>query len=172
MIGKVKRIGNYKNHFISNTGRVYHRRNKTCKLKVRKPWSSNRGYYVVTIMENKIKKKHTISRLVAEAFIPNPNNYPIVLHIDNNRLNNWVNNLKWGTQKQNVDQTILDGRVSKSFKLPQTKLSIENCKEIIKAKGKPSIVLAKRFGVSRRLISFVMMGKTFNSREAIKQFKK
>lgn len=39
--------------------------------------------------------------MVAEAYIPNPNNLPIVMHLDDNPLNNIVSNLKWGTHKEN-----------------------------------------------------------------------
>lgn len=48
-----------------------------------------------------ISKNVKIHRLVAEAYIPNPNNLPIVMHLDDNPLNNIVSNLKWGTYKEN-----------------------------------------------------------------------
>lgn len=50
-----------------------------------------------------------VHRLVAEAFIPNPNNFPIVMHIDNNKANNNVHNLKWGTISENTKQAFNDG---------------------------------------------------------------
>ena len=40
--------------------------------------------------------------LVAEAYLPNPDNLPIVLHLDNNKKNSSVKNLKWGTVKENT----------------------------------------------------------------------
>lgn len=51
------------------------------------------GYYLVN--------KKFVHRMVAECFIPNPENKPQVDHIDTNRLNNCVNNLKWVTQREN-----------------------------------------------------------------------
>lgn len=53
-------------------------------------------------------------RLVALAFLPNPHNYPIVCHKDNVPTNNRVNNLYWGTQSQNMQQMVRDGRQRKS----------------------------------------------------------
>jgi len=49
-----------------------------------------------------------VHRLVAEAFIPNPNNYPIVMHKDNNKKNNHISNLKWGTVSNNTQQAVDD----------------------------------------------------------------
>nr|UWG84829.1 MAG: zinc-binding loop region of homing endonuclease [Bacteriophage sp.] len=53
-----------------------------------------------------------VHRLVALAYIPNPNNYPIVRHLDDIGTHNTVNNLRWGTQKDNVNDSIINGRHS------------------------------------------------------------
>lgn len=53
-----------------------------------------------------------VHRLVAEAFIPNPNNYPIVRHMNNNPSDNRVSNLKWGTQSDNVGDSVKQGRMN------------------------------------------------------------
>lgn len=50
------------------------------------------------------------------AYIPNPNNYPIVCHKDNVVTHNWYKNLYWGTQKDNMQQCIRDGRTLKGNK--------------------------------------------------------
>lgn len=59
-------------------------------------------YYVVTLCKNKNKKMHLLHRLIAKAFIPNPNNYPQINHIDGNKQNNNITNLEWCTQSQNT----------------------------------------------------------------------
>ena len=65
---------------------------------------NNRGYRVFTC---KYKSKHfnyTFHRLLAIKYIPNPNNYPVVNHIDGNKLNNSLDNLEWCTQSHNIKE--------------------------------------------------------------------
>ena len=60
------------------------------------------GYEYVTLFKNSISRKFKIHRLVAEAFIPNPNNYPVINHKDENKLNNNIDNLEWCTVHYNL----------------------------------------------------------------------
>lgn len=55
-------------------------------------------------------KYYSLHRIVCETFNPNPHDYPIVLHIDNNPHNNHYTNLKWGTQSENILQCSHEGR--------------------------------------------------------------
>ena len=59
------------------------------------------GYMFVSLSKNGITKGFTVHRLVAQAFIPNPNRYGCVNHKDENRQNNRVDNLEWCTYKYN-----------------------------------------------------------------------
>lgn len=59
------------------------------------------GYCNVHLIKNGVLKEFTIHRLVAEAFIPNPNNLPQVNHKDENKANNYVENLEWCTRSYN-----------------------------------------------------------------------
>jgi hypothetical protein len=65
--------------------------------------------FVYLYKDNKVKLT-SISRLVATTFITNPNNYPIVMHLDDNPKNNHYTNLMWGTLKMNTQDMIKKGR--------------------------------------------------------------
>ena len=77
--------------------------------KILKPYVSTNGYAMVSIQDRGEIYNKTIHRLVAQAFLPNPDNLPVVMHLNNNKLDNRVQNLKWGSQKENVDQAWADG---------------------------------------------------------------
>lgn len=77
--------------------------------KLMHPYISNKGYKIIDLSNNGIKKKFLVHRLVALHFVPNPNNFPIVLHKDNVKLNTHYSNLVWGTYSENNSQAIRDG---------------------------------------------------------------
>ena len=110
-----KDIKGFENMYaVSNLGRV--------KSKARKVWNHNnywirperilkaqvsdRGYLRIRLGHNKTKCTRRIHRLVAEAFIPNPNNLPEVNHIDGDKLNNKVNNLEWISKSNNLKHAV------------------------------------------------------------------
>ena len=69
------------------------------------PYKIN-GYYVVRLCKNGKMKNCKVHRLVAIAFIPNPENKAFVDHIDTNRSNNRVENLRWVTRQENYDNPL------------------------------------------------------------------
>lgn len=82
---------------------------------------SKTGYYVVVLCRDKKQTTVHVHRLVAEAFIDNPDNKPVVNHKDENKTNCSVDNLEWVTQKENVNLgTSLERRTikRKGLKLP------------------------------------------------------
>lgn len=66
------------------------------------PQKNSDGYFTVTLSKNDVTSKKYIHRLVAEAFIENPDNLPEVNHLDGNKQNNNASNLAWVTHQQNV----------------------------------------------------------------------
>ena len=67
------------------------------------------GYLIVTLCHEGIHKNKRVHRLLAEAFIPNPQNKAHVNHIDGNKLNNSLDNLEWATPKENTHHSIKMG---------------------------------------------------------------
>ena len=105
-LGRVKALDRYVKHW---RGGLLLR-----KEQIKRQSNDCDGYLIVTLCKEGKIKNYRVHRLVAEAFIPNPNNYPQVNHKDENKQNNfvWVNedgtvdleksNLEWCTNKYNV----------------------------------------------------------------------
>jgi len=83
-------------YMISSDGRLYSVRSN----KYLKPNTDKYGYYTYTFSINSVRYTYKAHRLVATAFIPNPENKPTVNHIDCNKRNNTVENLEWATHKE------------------------------------------------------------------------
>lgn len=90
---------------ISNLGRVKSfcqpTQYRKPKEHILKPSISNTGYCQVTLYKDTKRKKFLVHRLVAFAFVPNPNDYPHINHKDENKLNNSAENLEWCTALYN-----------------------------------------------------------------------
>lgn len=95
---KWKIIKDFPSYKISRDGRIYSKFfDRVLDVKQRS------GYMKTSLVDKNGKKKAVaVHRLVAKAYIPNPNNYPVVNHLDENGLNNNVENLEWTTSKGNA----------------------------------------------------------------------
>ena len=80
------------------------------------PRPHRNGYLMVQLYKNGVRKNKLIHRLVAEAFIPNPNNLPEVNHIDEVKDNNELSNLEWCTRDYNINYGTLNERLSKKVR--------------------------------------------------------
>lgn len=103
-------------------------RNKKSGL-YRKPYINDSGYLCVGIYDSEKGQsvQHRVHRLVAEAFIPNPDGKRTVNHIDGNKLNNCVENLEWATHKENLSHARKIGLVVVTDR--QRKAASENLKK-------------------------------------------
>lgn len=112
---------------LDNKGRV--RRNPFKK----KQMKDSRGYCFVSLSKKGKKKKLSVHRIVAEAFIPNPNRLPQINHKDENKANNHVDNLEWCTAEYNANYGSRNERMIKSLRndirrsLPVLRFSVEGC---------------------------------------------
>ena len=91
-----REVEGYPGYMISNLGNARGPRKEYLKLV-----DGGQGYTKITLSKNGKHVDKRINRLVAQAFIPNPENLPVVMHKDNDRANNRVDNLAWGTHSEN-----------------------------------------------------------------------
>lgn len=98
-----KDIPNYEGYYqVSNLGKVMSLRSYGGNSRrIMKPCGNGTGYLKVMLCKNSQQKQYLVHRLVAMAFIPNPNNYDFVNHKDENKMNNCVDNLEWCTKSYN-----------------------------------------------------------------------
>lgn len=83
---------------------------------IMKPMVATNGYLIACLWKNNKQRKITIHRLVAEAFILNPNNLPEINHIDEDKKNNRVENLEWCSHKYNMNHGNVKEKISEGNK--------------------------------------------------------
>jgi hypothetical protein len=92
-----KKIEGYENYHVSNSGNVIN--SKTGKI--RKPTINNSGFFTIALYKDTKIKSYLLHRLIAVAFVENPDNKSCICHIDHNKLNNNLENLRFSTSQEN-----------------------------------------------------------------------
>lgn len=159
---------------ISNYGRVKSLRKKCGTIikeeSMRKLSLTRDGYYKVRLIRGDKDVTTRVHRLVAKAFIPNPENKETVNHIDGNKLNNHVDNLEWSTRHEQLQHAYDLGlkKPHRGAKNSQAKLTNEQAEEIRRTyvkhskNGKSSsVALAKKYGVTNRVILLIVNNKSY-----------
>lgn len=151
-------ISDFLGYYVTVDGKVYSRKNnrhgylKDYHL-LKTKYTKHDGRPYVTLRNPKlgIRRLAKVHRLVALAYIPNPENKPCVCHKDNNPLNNHVDNLYWGTQAENMSQMRFDKR-------DYRKVSIRAHRRVLRLKslGWSSSRIGKRFKVNRTCINRIL----------------
>ena len=145
-------IENYGNINVGSNGTIIAKRGIMC------PSNKNKKKYYRVHIGNKM---YSVHRLVALAFIPNPDNLPEVNHKDGDKSNNGVDNLEWVTGSQNVRHSMANG-------LSKTKLKyddIQNIKKLYASGEYTYYDLAKMYNVSYSNIGYVVRNDTWSYNE-------
>lgn len=122
-----KQVENFPNYMISNKGGF-----KNIKTKKNiKPHVSNTGYYVCSMSDKGKVSSSNIHTLVAKAFLenPNPSLYTEVHHIDGDKLNNNVDNLKWVTRAENLGKVKSEFQVLRTYLLNSLQILLHDANE-------------------------------------------
>lgn len=171
-----KPIKDYENLYeVSNLGRIKSLEKFVNKGKCHRGWKEHYakqavdgcGYLRTNLSKNGKPKTVKVHRMVAETFIPNPNNLPQVNHKDGNKQNNCVDNLEWCTNSENIKHAYQMGlKRADASNNPAHKLSIEDVEYIRKNykrrdKEFSTIALAKKYNVHRRTIGRIVNMKSW-----------
>ena len=146
-------------YVINKDGTIYGKRGKLLKLH-----KCTSGYYQLNI--GKPTKSYLVHRLVAELFIPNPENLPEVNHIDGDKTNNNVKNLEWCTRSQNIQHGTKIGLIPAPWKnktgsqhiRSKTTLQLNMNDEIVNEFGSAREA-ARETNINYGTISNVLIGK-------------
>lgn len=123
------------------------------------------AYLFFHACKNGIKKTIKIHQIVAKHFIPNPNNYKEINHIDGNKLNNCVSNLEWCTRSHNCKESFrLKLHIHDGEKNPKSKLSNKQVLKIRELKNKiTQKKIALMFKVSECTINGILKNRTWTN---------
>lgn len=157
-------VKDFPGYQVSNTGKIksfINNRHGICKKShILKPVLNPKGYETVTLGR---KNRRLVHRLVATEFIPNPDDLPLVRHIDDNPRNNNVSNLRWGTQVDNMQDCVRHGRL-----VGDTRAAIQSRKKPVVAttlndefvgEYESLNAAARELGVWQQHISSVLAGR-------------
>lgn len=151
---------------VSSLGNV--RSSKRGRVRLLSPMVVAGGYSQIQLRIDKQSKKFLVHRLVAEAFIPNPENKPIVNHIDGNKHNNRVDNLEWVTQAENMRHAVKSGLIKQgadSADAILTKKQVEWIRSVFVPRDTnfSAAALSRKFGVSKEVIARVVHGERYKN---------
>lgn len=140
-------------------------RSRTIKERVMKVVTGHRGYLCIRLRKQGKQKFRGVHRLVAEAFIPNPENKPTVDHKYDEKVNNYYQDLRWGTHQEQIDwargeQGLMDNSGENNH---QAVLTNDQAEEIIRLlqKGNAPRPISKQYDVNERAISRINQGSTW-----------
>jgi len=160
------RIGNYLGHYVYENGIIISSNGKQISENI-----NDKGYPQVSLFYNGKNYSRRVHRILAELFIPNPENKPQVNHKDRNRANYDLENLEWSTAKENVIHSVINGgrlnwfRDNKMSKNPKSKLcenDVVNIRSYYNNKIFTQVQLSKKYQLGVPTINKIIKNKLWN----------
>jgi len=145
---------------VSNLGRV------KSKRKIISSVDDGKGYPRLHLSKDGKAKSFRVHRLVAEAFIPNPDCFPIVNHKDGNKENNTVENLEWCTQLENVEHAYINGFSTRNVPRPVKSIDMHGNVQYFTSQCDA----ARKTGAAQQNISLCCLGKIKSAGGYVWQF--
>jgi hypothetical protein len=156
----MKVIDGYESYLVTESGDVFSTKRNRYLTK-----SYNLGYAKVIIKVNGVHHNKLVHRLVAQAFIPNPENKPQVNHKDCDKSNNHISNLEWCTQSENTIHAFKHGLMVITDRCKKNQKEALGFKVIDTSNGEVygSIgVSALKFGIPKSSLRSMLIGDKFN----------
>ncbi len=168
MIEAWKKVGGYDYYEVSNLGKVrsldkvvnYRYGLRTISGKLLKQAKTFGGYYFVILTKDNEPKTHLIHRLVAQAFISNPNKYKTVDHLDFNKANNCISNLDWCDLSTNIKRYCDANIRPVGSQLPDAKIKESDVLEIRKS-NKSQSALGRQYGITQSAVHKIIYRKSW-----------
>ena len=166
---------------VSNLGRVRSldreiKRKNGKKLLIKgqplKVHLNRRGYLRINLRKDGKDTNHTVHRLVAKAFIPNPEDKPQVNHLNGVKTDNNVCNLEWCTRAENIEHAYRNGLMLHGENHYNSKLTLEQViliKQLLKEQDKTVSSIAREFNVGTSTIHDIKSGKQWKSVESVRR---
>ncbi len=158
---KLYPIDGFENYFITKSGKVWSKnRNRFLKNKIDK-----KGYCCIGFRANGSRKEKKIHRLLAEIFIPNPENKPQINHINGIKNDNSIENLEWVTNEENMKHAFKTGLVDKkgeknqNAKLNDAKIIV--IRRLLERGNMTTREIGSFFGVAHSQICAIKLNKAW-----------
>ena len=130
--------GRYQISNLGNVKSIIHN-----KERIKKRTIDSRGYYIVSLAKQGKSRSYLVHRLVAQAFIPNPQHLPVVNHIDGNKKNPCADNLEWCSYQENHDHALRTGLIDLEYNQRKLKEGMDIRRQWLKEHKVLQVALSK-----------------------------
>lgn len=171
----MKPIANAPGYWVTSDGVVYSDWKANgpgpylCDLSYRhplKPILDSVGYQCVGIRQNSRRHMRRIHQILLESYVgPKPEGM-VARHLDGDPTNNHLDNLVWGSYKENAEDTVRHGRSTAGSKHSLAKVTIDLSKQVLtlRSEGKTQREIAERTGINQATVSHILTGKHWTVR--------